>query len=315
MAKYPFSDEAREHIQKLNIEFGNIHDELDYALNRVRLLLDGEMKGNSRESLSEADIISFPLAKIIVSLAEDPYLLRQYARAESRRAENLLSADTGENLERLASSFIGYEKKGGFYVIGLAEYLNAIPENEESKLVNQKTEGGKVYLTPGALIGLVAEKLYRSILETRAKKKDFPRHFLAASGELREYKRTIEEIKGPVEFAAFPPCMRKIYQDLQTQPNVGHNARFVFSTFLGNINMGIEKALALFSKQENFNEKIARYHLEHAYGIRSGTKYSVPSCQKMAAYGLCYKDSTCKWPSPIFYYKNVSARQRRNAGN
>ena len=32
MAKYPFSDEAREHIQKLNIEFGNIHDELDYAL-------------------------------------------------------------------------------------------------------------------------------------------------------------------------------------------------------------------------------------------------------------------------------------------
>jgi len=100
--------------------------------------------------------------------------------------------------------------------------------------------------------------------------------------------------------------MRKIYRDLQSEEKVGHIPRFVFSTFLGGIKMPLDEAVGLFKNQSNFNEKKTRYYLEHSYGLKSNkTRYSVPACSKMESYGVCYKDSTCRWKHPMSYYAKV----------
>jgi DNA primase large subunit len=44
----------------------------------------------------------------------------------------------------------------------------------------------------------------------------------------------------------------------------------------------------VFKDRADYNEKIARYQVEHIAGMRgSRTKYKPPSCNKMKSYGLC----------------------------
>ena len=79
--------------------------------------------------------------------------------------------------------------------------------------------------------------------------------------------------------------------------------------FAANVNMPLEDAVKLFSKQSNYDEKKTRYYLNHAFGQGSSkTKYAMYSCSKMESLGICYKDETCKWKTPVLYYKNILPR-------
>ncbi len=312
MAKYPFSKETKSYLEKEGRDFESLHDELDYALERAKQSVQGERKGKWP---TQTEIYTYPLSKILVSLLNDYYISKKFAKGEAKRVEHLLQGDTEENLEKLAAEFFDFEKNKSEYLIPVYQYLNYVPNLDEYKLVNKNLSNGKVSINFNEMAILLSQVMYSSIFKMKANKKDFPKKFIDMSNELKKYKRYDDDIKGPVNMEAFPPCMRKIYQDLQTQANVGHTARFVFACFLGNINMSIEEALKTFSKQENFSEPRARYHLEHAFGLKTGTKYSVPACQKMITYGLCYRDNSCQWPAPILYYKNKAFRRVKNAGN
>jgi DNA primase large subunit len=68
-----------------------------------------------------------------------------------------------------------------------------------------------------------------------------------------------------------------------------------------------EKILTILSERPDFNEKIARYQVEHIAGLRgSRTKYRPPSCQTMKSLGLCIEDGRLcpKWiKNPLEYRK------------
>jgi DNA primase large subunit len=61
------------------------------------------------------------------------------------------------------------------------------------------------------------------------------------------------------------------------------------------IGKSVDEVVLMFENAPDFNERVTRYQVEHLAGIKgSGTKYSVPSCQKLRNENLCFAISECE---------------------
>jgi len=88
--------------------------------------------------------------------------------------------------------------------------------------------------------------------------------------------------------ADMPPCMKLIQQRIISGEDVSHFENFAIAAYLLNTGRSVEDVLTLFSHRSDFNERVARYQVEHIAGLRgSRTRYRPPSCGKMLSLGLC----------------------------
>jgi DNA primase large subunit len=314
-AKYPFTKEARDYLDFLKINLDNLDDAMiEYGAKRITESL-GDFSKHSREKSEQIrtskepylmnELISYPVSKILASLSEDRALKKKFAKAEAQKAYYFLQLEDSDSLYGIAKQFFHVQREKDVFSVPFQEYLNNMPEEKEYALVNLEIENGRIGLDKEKLAKLVSQHLHQSIVAAKIDKRDIKnKMFLYFVGEIKKDRRyAVPEDLGKVEFEAFPPCMRKIYRELQSEEKVGHMPRFVFSAFLASIKMPIEEAVSLFKNQSNFNEKKTRYYLEHSYGLKSNkTKYSVPTCSKMESYNTCYKDNTCRWSHPMTYY-------------
>jgi len=132
---------------------------------------------------------------------------------------------------------------------------------------------------------------------------------------------TIEQLL-QIAHKYFPPCIKTLLDQLLRGENLSHHQRFALATFLINIGIDLELILELFKHSPDFNEKIARYQIEHLAGLRGSRKKYLPySCANMKALGLCEWD--CGTRNPLaYFYKRVRVRKSdgenrnvmRNAG-
>jgi DNA primase large subunit len=68
----------------------------------------------------------------------------------------------------------------------------------------------------------------------------------------------------------------------------------MLATYMLAIGKSIEEIIMLFHNAPDYNEKVTKYQIEHLAGLRgSGTKYSVPSCQKLLNQNLCFATEEC----------------------
>jgi DNA primase large subunit len=92
-----------------------------------------------------------------------------------------------------------------------------------------------------------------------------------------------------------------------------HKELFTIAAFLVNRGYTTEQILAMLAERPDFNEKIARYQVEHIAGERgSRTKYKPPSCQTMRSLGLCIEGGRLcpKWiKNPLEYRKPEKPKQ------
>jgi DNA primase large subunit len=83
--------------------------------------------------------------------------------------------------------------------------------------------------------------------------------------------------------------------------------------------MDVEEILELFRNVPDFNEKIARYQLEHIAGLRGSRKQYMPySCQTMKSLGLCPIVGDCGAKNPLIVYRrNIwrSKHRKRTDGS
>jgi DNA primase large subunit len=322
-AKYPFTKEARDYLDFLKINLDNLDDSMiEYGAKRITESL-GDFSKYAREKFEQIrtskepylmnELISYPVSKILTALTEDRSLKKKFAKAEAQKVYYFLQLENEDSLYDIAKQFFHVQREKGVFLVPFQEYLNNMPEEKEYALVNLEIENGRIRLDKEKLAKLVSQYLYQSIVTAKIDKRDIKnKMFLYFVDEIKKDRRyAVPEDLGKVEFEAFPPCMRKIYHELQSEEKVSHMPRFVFSTFLASIKMPIEEAISLFKNQSNFNEKKTRYYLEHSYGLKSSkVKYSVPTCSKMDSYGVCYRDQTCKWNHPMTYYaKTKKARK------
>lgn len=98
----------------------------------------------------------------------------------------------------------------------------------------------------------------------------------------------------------FPPCIQAILRSLVNGENLTHHQRFALATFLLNLNTSVDDLLKIFKYSPDFNERIARYQLEHLAGLRGSKRRYLPySCSTMKTLNMC--NSECGTRNPLQY--------------
>ncbi len=194
------------------------------------------------------------------------------------------------------------------------------------KAVNKALLQGFVYLKPEEFIRLAQEAVYKKVMDDikeigRIGVEELPEQLKgvitsatsAVQKSIAKRKKIEVSVKGLVP-EALPPCISAIYKRALEGANLSHQERFTLATFLLNVGMDVEEVLEVFSRAPDFNEKIARYQVEHLAGLRgSRTKYSPPSCKTLVSWNLCPGQDECKARHPLSEYKRRLWKLRKRS--
>jgi DNA primase large subunit len=262
------------------------------------------------------EVLSFPLAKILVALTNDSFIRRRYARAEANSLKRFLDREPGIAPQLAAD--LGAPIEGG--TVPFTAYANASPSSEALKLVNSRLLGGRVTLRSEALTGFVSELFRQKVERDVSVAVDVPARYASIAAEIKKevnrekaYESGHEAITGPADPSIFPPCIKALVDAAQSGQPMAHQPRFTLATFLINANSPLETIVDVFRTTPNFDERKTRYYVEYSMGKRgSGVKYSAPSCEKMKFYGICVNpDALCqRVRHPLSYY-SAKSRERK----
>jgi DNA primase large subunit len=201
-----------------------------------------------------------------------------------------------EEVDEVTSRKVGEDYR---YCVHFVEYLKLNRElsGAEWRLVNRMLTGGFVYLTEAETIRLLRQKAYKMLSSTenvpRVKIKSLPPKLAEAAEDI---VKELVKLRSSYAYEGitsapsddWPPCMMAIRARIA---EASHKELFTIAAFLVNRGYSTEQILAMLAERPDFNEKIARYQVEHIAGLRgSRTRYKPPSCQTMRSLGLCVED-------------------------
>lgn len=312
-------------------------DEVRVAERRIIQALErGEEVGAVMHSDDpDEEIVSFPLAVMLAAAVGDKWLQKRLALYESRRVEAFLSGEDDGVLEAvwidlgLKAGRCGpdeAERTGFPYKISVADYLRLVKgiDGAEWRLVNRTVWKGWVYVTRRELIRLIAEEVESRILKRleEVKVSKIPDPIKETVERIRgmlatRFARALPKAEDSRDETRWPPCMVALKNALLSGSKVGHFGNFAFASFLLSSGYSVEEVVAFYSQRPDFNERIARYQVEHIAGLRgSRTKYSIPSCQTMKAHGLCVEEGRLcpKGIRSPRQFQYLTRRQRSGSG-
>lgn len=329
-AKYPFLPEAKQAFLSYGFDLYSFRDPstkpiVERAVSRIiNALLYGE-NVNPIDAAGDdlTELASFPLAIILAAKTGDKYLQRRFALAEASIAQKRLSSEVeAELILKISKGVfnIDVEYDGTYppyqYTVSLVDYLKSASKFNDPfwKLVNRVVVRGRVYIEHRELIRLLRDRIERYILENieRAEREvgKLPENLEEAIKNIKNQipERRVEDltIREGAEPGAWPPCIKTIYAKLISGESVSHFANFMIAAFLTNTGLPVEEIVSIYSQRSDFNERIARYQVEHIAGLRgSRTKYTAPSCSKIKTNGLCIENGRLcgDIKNPMTYYK------------
>jgi len=301
-------------VQKLDLKITELDNPdysriLDRAKKRIEeAILNATVTDQTRNI--EIELLSFPIAIMMVATTKDAFLKRRYALAEAKRVYNILKQETNkQKLTEIAECFnwkikhTRYERNNAQtstadFSVHFTNYLkNAGGFHEDKwKLVNRTMLNGEVYITKDEAARLLEEEVRTHVenkLETKIDislpqtiEKEVERLkqlFNTRRGKIRQ-----EEMPTETVLEAFPPCMRQLYNMAPTGRHISHVGRFALTSFLLNSGMPVESIIEHFRPTSDFSEKMTRYQVEHIAGGRgSRTKYVPPKCDTLRTHGIC----------------------------
>ncbi|MGB9635628.1 MAG: hypothetical protein ACPL1Y_00035 [Thermoplasmata archaeon] len=338
-ARYPFLRGAAEYIKKENIELESLlSDEIyatarDLGIRRATSAITNPTQSygfNPTEEISALNIIlSYPVARMIISATRDKGAIARYAVSESKNFSIIANTEKPETLLEISSDLgisADFDRKFSVHFTDYLMYTSQFRGNPEWKLAHQDMERGYVFLSKEKFVRLLEEKLRRKIaselpLPVNEKiKSSFNAAIASIKDEIQKRRNAFhKEEMGSLNEEAFPPCMKKILAQIRNGENAPHMARFAIVAFLKGIGLGSEEILKLFASSPDFDIEKSRYQIEHITGKISGTTYKSPGCATMKSYGLCTPDENlCKqeWlKHPWVYYrkKNMELRKAKTS--
>jgi len=297
---------------KATLEISNeeIHDLRVEQKNSKLLIYEGGIEKNVNTAIqAEFEVLSYPIARMIVSCVNDKYLIRRYALAEAKAVYESLKTEPPDILITMGQEFRMHatfsDKR---FRIHFADYIRYAHRMHDPgwKLVNRGLYRGWVSLSTREFTRLLQEAIGDRIqhnlpLEIPSEICNALSKYINDVKESLEARRDEFEIEGPVLPYAFPPCIRHAIAMLQGGINLPHSARFATTSFLLNIGMEVGGIVRMFGGSPDFDETRTRYQVEHI----AGREYTTPDCNTMKTYGNCFSaDNLCmKVPHPISYYR------------
>jgi DNA primase large subunit len=328
-AKYPFTKDAVNYVKSLDLNIDELSQpEFSEVLTRAETrieeaLIDGITKWKSQPGY-EIEILSYPVAVIFVSNINDNYLKRRYALAEAKRVQMLLKEEVDEKLLEIALSVFKWKVKRlpleysqpFDFSLSFIDYLRNAPHFHDYrwKLVNKRLNNGEVLLQKDEFSRLISEEVRKYIektIETSPKVELNPLFLqkiehIQQMLNLRKDRIRINEQPQNINSAAYPPCIKNLYNFLISGQHISHVGRFTLTSFLLTAGMKVDKLIELYGSISDFNQRLTRYQVEHIAGVRgSGTKYTPPSCETLKTHRLCPgPDDLCILiKHPLAYYR------------
>jgi len=328
-ARYPFLAAAREAVEAAAVDLAEVvaTDEVvtERAVERVEhAIADGTVGEPHRRT--RVELLSYPVARVLVSLVDQPVCTRKYARAEAETAQGRFSqefAATTEfkststervDLDQLLAEFglasavrsveDGYRVEVGAYL-----ELAADQRGDQWRLVNRPLADGWVRINAGELHVLVKQAIRHrvedglpfQVPDAIATELDAEVERLEAALAELDLVQDIDTVVPEL----FPPCMQALLDKVQKGEHLEHHSRFAIAAFLTSIGMTTDEIVDIFQVNPGFGEEATRYQVDHIRGDTSPTEYSTPACSTMVSYGDCVnKDDLCERIShPMAYYE------------
>ena len=330
-ARYPFLKDSAKYLRDQGVTLDKLVTSRAYESARLRgrdrvlEVLDANMiqdRSMATEVEATLELLSYPVARMIVSTVADPMFVKRYAIAEAKRARRWLKTADLDFVVRTAGELgLQIAQDDSHLAVDFTDFLkySSAMRSKEWKLINQDVKSGKVMLNPFKVTRLMEQLIAdRVISELPLEVND---QIIDAFAQVtEEIKVVLEEQRksrqaegvGKVSIVLFPPCMRKLLTMIQAGENVPHSGRFALVAFLHALGKESEEILHIFSSAPDFNESKAMYQIKHIIGESSGTEYTTPECSTMKSYGICYEpDSLCnrEWMNhPLSYYRAKGKR-------
>ena len=255
------------------------------------------------EVMAKVSVYSYVMMMSAISNASDA-VRRRFATSLARSYRRAMEIDRSEILpELLSANFNIKMRREGNLWVHVTDYLRASSriKTQEWKLFLRNLSKGYVELSLREFYRIVEERMRDSFFEKFPLRIDGIEPLEKIVREYEASKKT-RRIEGVKRFDAFPPCMKKIVEDLRDGLNVPHTARFALTAYMLTIGFSVEEVLSLFRSAPDFDEEKARYQIEHIAGQRGARKeYEVPSCSTMKTYQNCVAE--CKVSHPLEYYR------------
>lgn len=339
LAKYPFTIEAKQYIESEGIELEDIINNPRYrpiverAFLRIKEAIDIARVSFKNDDL-RLEILSFPVAILLVSIIGNDKLIRRYATAEAKRSYYFLKLEPAEKIKHIAVTTFKWnvrilapkEKRSSIkLMIPVTVYLKYASNlsSEDWSLITQEIIDGNVILSPSKTSRLLGEAISQYIIERTVPMMNIDysgiSNYIEKIENIVKKKFTIKigNVNLPVESADphHPPCMRVIMSQIKSGEGPSHFARFALAAYLRGLGWSVEDVVQIFSTTSDFIEKLARYQVEHIFGLRGSRRaYSAPSCKTMKTANLCYAGDNqicAKVRHPLQYVK-ISMRKGEN---
>jgi len=319
-ARYPFLDAAREAVDEAAVDLADLvaRDDppaVERAVGRVEAALSGDTTGEPDLRRPRVELLSYPIARVLVSLVDDPVLTRKYARAEAVTAHRRFTEDfdadelrsaSGERMDRdrLRREFdLSATAGDDGYRVAVGDYLTLSGDlpGDRWRLAGRALADGGVPVDEEELHLLLRQAVERRVGEGLPL--PVPE---AIASELAGAVEAVEDLLADLELSGdidavvpdlFPPCLQRLAAR-ERDGALPESDRFVLTSFLTAIGMDDGDVAA-------FCEDGDDYRADRIATADGGTEYPPPSCETMAEYGLCVeKDEVCETvPHPLKYYE------------
>jgi len=324
-ARYPFLADARLAVEEAGVDLATVIREEDAVVERARERVSNaitERDVGGPAASDRIELLSYPVARVLVSLVDENVCTRYYAAAEADRAaerfrEDFARADGRAVVDRAAvlrefdlDDEVHALADGGFEV-GVAAYLRLASSlrGESWRLANRALDDGRVPVSEPDLDALLREAVEARVGE--ALPLSVPDEIGASLGEtVQSVRETLSELDLTREIDTvvpdlFPPCMAHLLDAVRRGDHLPHHSRFALTAFLANVGLSTDEIVDLYEVNPGFGEDMTRYQTDHIQGETSPTEYTAPACATMKAYGDCVNpDALCEHINhPLSYYE------------
>ncbi len=332
-AKFPFLKDASEFAESNNVDLDALLASASFeparkrGVQRVFDALD-HSEVSYKPILSEYDrlmeVMSYPYARMLVSMVSDRFLTKRYALAEAVRMNRILAGEDRATLVTVSDD-LGVESMvdpDGNIRMKFTDYLRLANrlKSVDWKLINSDIHSGMVFLPQDKFSRLMQNALQDRIeselpLMTPEEYRKYLRgDVTAVQMHLEEVKKMYSPTGGEgMKNEFLPPCLVHILDMSRQGMNLPHSARFALVTFLNALGLKYDDIIRVFAESPDFDESKSEYQIKHITGELSGTDgYSPPECKTMKTNGICYcPDSLCEkeWMNhPLTYYRVKSGK-------
>ncbi len=334
LARYPFVKGASDFVRSSEVSLEDLISRTAYPEARRRgrkrvleALNDTKIQTNAASTEEEflAEVLSYPVARMIVSSVGDDFLIRRYAMGEAKTlAERLHTEDVALQMEVASDLGVSCQLDGELPSMHFCDFLRYTSgiRGKEWKLVNQEVKKGYISLSK-VKFSRVLEQALDEKIEHELPLPVTEAIIEAFKEDVNDVSAQVEEIRskykgnefGEVRIVNFPPCMKALVSQAQAGKNMPHAGRFALVTFLNYIGMPTDQIIRTFYTSPDFDNKMTEYQVRHITGDGMGKKYSCPECSTMRTNGICVDlDAMCKTGKirhPLNYYRFKTIDMKR----